>query len=71
SLWGGRSTDPDFRLTRRDEAGRRVLDDLLVGTGFGFRALLLGYPIRLDLAWPFDGRSFGPRNVYFSIGFDY
>ncbi len=71
SVWGGRGEDPRFNFTREDESGRRRLDDLLVGTGFGLRTIFLGYPIRLDFAWPFDGRSFGDRRTYVSIGLDF
>lgn len=72
SIWGGRSTDGEFNLFRREEdTGRRVFDDLLVGAGFGLRTILLGYPVRLDFAWPYDGRSFGQRRTYFSIGLDF
>ncbi|MDX1529961.1 MAG: peptidase MA family metallohydrolase [Rhodothermales bacterium] len=60
-----------FDLWADDAEGRRVLDDLLVGTGVGLRTILLGYPLRLDWAWPFDGREFGDGRVYFSIGLDF
>ena len=50
---------------------RRVFDDVLLGTGVGLRTLLLGYPVRVDWGWPFDGRSFGEAQVYFSIGLDF
>ena len=71
SVWGGRSLDKSFNVFRRNDDGRRVFDDLLVGAGFGLRSLLFGYPVRLDFAWPYDGRRFGPRNVYLSVGFDF
>jgi Tol biopolymer transport system component len=61
----------DFSLWRTNEEGKEVLDDLLVGTGFGLRTILLGYPLRLDWAWPYTGRGFGDRQVYFSIGLDF
>ncbi len=70
SIWGGR-TNPSFNVFRTNERGERVFDDLLVGAGLGLRTILLGYPIRVDFAWPFDGRSFGQRQVYFSIGLDF
>jgi len=72
SLWGGRAADDDgFNFFHRNEAGERVFDDLLVGAGFGLRTILLGYPVRLDYAWPYDGQRFGRRKVYFSIGLDF
>jgi outer membrane protein assembly factor BamA len=71
AVWGGRGSDRRFNLTFADDSGRRRLDDLLIGTGFGFRTIFLGYPIRFDFAWPFDGRRFGDRRTYISIGLDF
>ena len=69
-VWGGRGLDRRFNVFKTVD-GERVLDDLLVGSGFGLRTILLGYPVRLDFAWPFDGRRFGERRTYFSIGLDF
>ncbi|MFQ5568476.1 MAG: peptidase MA family metallohydrolase [Rhodothermales bacterium] len=71
ALWGGRSVDKRFNVFHRNEAGERVFDDVLVGAGVGLRTILLGYPVRLDYAWPYDGKRFGKRQVYFSIGLDF
>ncbi len=60
-----------FDLRRLNEEGKEVFDDLLVGTGVGLRTILLGYPLRLDWAWPYDGRGFGDSQFYFSIGLDF
>lgn len=49
----------------------RVLDDVLVGAGVGLRSTVLGYPLRVDWAWPFDGRAIGPRRFYLSVGLDF
>jgi len=72
---GRRGAGPDVNrsltLTRRDADGRTRFDDLLVGSGFGIRTFFLGYPVRLDFAWPFDGQSFGDRKTYLSVGFDF
>lgn len=48
-------------------------NDLLIGSGFGLRTILLGLPFRYDIAWPYDTdtRSFGSRVHYFSIGLDF
>jgi len=56
---------------RDSSTGKRYFDDLIVAGGFGLRTILLGYPVKLDFAWPFDGHSFGERRTYFSIGFDF
>ena len=50
---------------------RKVLDDVLLGAGVGLRTLVLGYPVRVDWAWPFDGREFGDPSIYFSVGLDF
>jgi len=56
-----------------DGAGgtRRVLDDVLLGTGVGLRTVVLGYPVRADWAWPFEGERFGEARFYVSVGADF
>ena len=53
------------------EVERRVLDDVLLGAGVGLRSLVLGYPVRLDWGWPFDGTRFGDPSLSFSVGLDF
>ncbi|MEM6325580.1 MAG: BamA/TamA family outer membrane protein, partial [Bacteroidota bacterium] len=62
-------TDPETGAILEPE--REVFDDVLLGTGVGLRTLVLGYPVRVDWAWPFDGREFGQTRVYFSVGLDF
>jgi WD40 repeat protein len=73
NVWGGRSSDGKFKTNSPGETEMRPrrYDDLLIGTGFGIRTLFLGYPVRLDFAWPFDGKEFGDRNTYISVGLDF
>jgi outer membrane protein assembly factor BamA len=71
AIWGGRGDDTRFNVFRNDPELGRVFDNLLVGSGLGLRTILLGYPVRLDWAWPYDGKHFGDRRIYFSIGFDF
>ena len=42
--------------------------DLLVGTGFGARFIFFGFPLRIDVAWNFNGSSFSTPMYYFSLG---
>jgi len=49
---------------------RNQRQEILAGTGFGLRTILLGLPFRWDVGWPYDG-SFGRRVHYFSIGLDF
>ena len=60
-----------FDLWRVNAEGKRVFNDVLAGAGVGLRTLLLGYPVRLDWAWPYDGRGFGDERLYFSVGLDF
>ncbi|MEO0556715.1 MAG: peptidase S9 [Bacteroidota bacterium] len=65
-VWDDGPVDPDT-----GEPGPRVLDDVLLGTGVGLRTIVLGYPVRLDWAWPYDGRQFGETRLYLSLGLDF
>lgn len=71
TVWGGRGFGNPINFFRTNEAGERVFDDMIAGMGFGVRAILLGYPIRLDFAWPYDGQRFGRQRTYISFGFDF
>ncbi|MDT0633041.1 peptidase MA family metallohydrolase [Rubrivirga litoralis] len=50
---------------------RRAFDDALLGVGAGLRTVVLGFPVRLDWAWPFDGTGFGDGRLYLSAGLDF
>ncbi|MEL7361241.1 MAG: BamA/TamA family outer membrane protein [Bacteroidota bacterium] len=67
----GAISNNGYSAFRTNADGERVFDDLLMGTGFGLRTIFLGYPIRVDWAWPYDGQRFGDRTLYFSIGLDF
>ncbi|MCX7936273.1 MAG: peptidase MA family metallohydrolase [Chlorobi bacterium] len=43
---------------------------LLMGTGVGFRTVLLGYPFKIDVAWRYDGQQWSSPWWLFSLGFD-
>ncbi len=67
----GLLAEGSFDLRRTEEDGSKVFDDAFIGAGIGLRTILLGYPIRLDYAWPFNGQEFGDPRTYFSIGLDF
>jgi Tol biopolymer transport system component len=55
---------------RDKETGR--WEDLRTDAGFGFRAVICPFIIlKLDFAWPFDGKDFGSMDAIFSLGFEY
>lgn len=70
-FWRGNEDERRLNIFADDANGNRAFDDLVVGTGFGLRSLLFGYPTRMDIAWPFDGQRFGRHQLYFSVGFDF
>lgn len=46
--------------------------DILLGAGFGLRAIFLGLPFRYDIGWPYNRTGFLRKPVhYFSIGIDF
>jgi outer membrane protein assembly factor BamA len=59
-----------LKLLGTNDQGVRVTQDLLVGTGFGFRLYLL-FLWRLDIAWKYNLDSFSPPVYYISIGLDF
>ncbi|MEM0963483.1 MAG: BamA/TamA family outer membrane protein, partial [Bacteroidota bacterium] len=69
-VWRTRLIDDDGD-PETEPLEERVLDDVLLGTGIGLRTLVLGYPVRVDWGWPFDGRQFGDARLYFSVGLDF
>ena len=73
NIWGGRSSGKSNGedLLGNTQQLERKIEDLMVGTGFGLRTLFLGYPVRIDFAWPFDGKEFGDRHTYLSVGLDF
>jgi Tol biopolymer transport system component len=68
SAWNGPS---DFRATNRDSSGNLYLQDLLVGTGYGVRMILMGFLVKLDIAYAYNLQGFSSPKYYFSLGEDF
>lgn len=62
--------DSDLKLSRRDPYTSTTSSDLLSGMGFGVRAVVLGFLLKMDVAWAFDWQHFTEPIYYFSIGQD-
>ncbi len=60
-----------FQAFGHDENGKLETKDLLIGTGFGPRLVVLGFLLRLDIAWAYNIQGFSPPHYYFSLGYDY
>ncbi|MCI0707856.1 MAG: biopolymer transporter Tol [Ignavibacteriae bacterium] len=65
------STTKGWQAFQRDPGGKSLPKDLLIGTGFGSRIFFLGFPLRIDVAWRFNGSSFSEPTYYFSLGPDF
>ncbi len=65
SAWSNTRTWRAFDTT---PSGTTKTRDLLIGTGVGTRMVLLGLPLRIDVAWRFDWRGFSSPVYYFSLG---
>ncbi len=60
----------DFKAFDKDESGNLYMKDLLTGTGYGIRMIVLGFLLKLDVGWAFDLQTFSPPQYYFSLGAD-
>jgi hypothetical protein len=46
--------------------------DILMGAGFGLRTILLGFPLRYDVGWPYYRDGFDTKPIhYVTIGIDF
>jgi Tol biopolymer transport system component len=63
--------DKQLQLFTRDENGKVITNDLLIGTGFGIRIFALGFLVKFDEAWAFTWHRFAIPVFYFSLGGDF
>jgi hypothetical protein len=69
---GSSWTDEDtWKGFGKNSKGQTVAVDLLFGTGFGLRMIFLGLPVKVDVAWSYDGETFSIPKYYFSLGTDF
>ncbi len=67
SAWDNTSS---LKLIGRDDNGNRITQDLLIGTGVGFRVYML-FLWRFDIAWKYNINSFSSPRYLVSIGLDF
>ena len=67
----GTAWNNDLNLTSTTLEGKTVTDDLLLGTGLGFRSFVFGFPIRFDVAWQYYLQGWSRPKYYFSLGADF
>lgn len=67
--WSGDFTD--FKSTKIDNLGRKVPNNLIMSSGVGLRTILLGLPIKLDIAWENLYHTWSKPQYIFSLGMDF
>jgi Tol biopolymer transport system component len=73
SAWGWDWYDRyvKFQPFDHDGGGNLKTRDLLVGTGFGVRMVILYFLVKLDVAWSYNLQSFSAPKYYISLGYDF
>ncbi len=61
----------NLRFFDRNENGKIVSKDLLMGTGVGARIFLLYFLVRFDVAWAYHVDHFSSPKFYISLGADF
>ncbi|MFZ1731875.1 MAG: biopolymer transporter Tol [Bacteroidota bacterium] len=61
----------NFKSFTRDENNNILNQDLLIGTGVGARMWFLGFPMKFDIGWSYNGGGFSRPIFYFSLGADF
>ncbi len=67
----GGAWDKDFYATRKNQFNETVPNHLLMSTGIGVRAYLLGLPLKLDVAWQNLYHNWTPPKYLISLGLDF
>ena len=60
-----------YRGFGKDSQGNIAAQDMLIGTGMGVRMFLFGLPLKIDVAWSYNGAGFSVPKYYFSLGGDF
>ncbi|MBP6671553.1 MAG: PD40 domain-containing protein [Bacteroidetes bacterium] len=60
-----------YKGISKDAQGKYVTGDLLIGTGMGIRMFVFGLPLKIDVAWSYNGDLFSSPKYYFSLGGDF
>jgi Tol biopolymer transport system component len=68
SAWSNERT---FKAFRKNADGNVVTKDLLIGMGTGARVYLLGFLLKIDVAWQYNNQTFSVPKYYFSLGADF
>ena len=59
-----------LNLFKKNENGKTITNDLLLGMGYGFRVYFL-FLWKFDIAWSYDLDKFSKPKFYISLGLDF
>ncbi len=60
-----------FKATKINADGKAAPNNLLMSTGVGLRTVLLGLPLKLDVAWAYLYHNWSKPRYLVSLGFDF
>ncbi|MGE5436336.1 MAG: BamA/TamA family outer membrane protein, partial [Syntrophothermus sp.] len=61
----------ELQFFHKNENGKVVSKDLLMGTGLGARIFFLYFLVRFDVAWAYNVEHFSKPKYYISLGADF
>lgn len=67
----GTAFNDNFEATAFDQYGNKAYKDLLISSGVGLRAYVLGLPLKMDVAWRKLYENWSKPEYLFSLGFDF
>ncbi len=65
------SKNDQLQFFTRNSNNEIKTKDLLIGTGLGWRAYLLGFIFKFDFAWSYTVEKWSKPKFYFSLGLDF
>jgi len=68
SAW---TNNKQLKFFEKNENGKLVTKDLLMGTGVGARVFFLYFLLRFDVAWAYNFNHFSQPKYYLSLGADF
>jgi outer membrane protein assembly factor BamA len=67
----GAAWDDNLVVSRLHRDGKRYFENVIMSSGIGVRAYLLGLPVKMDVAWRNEYHSWSKPLYLFSLGFDF
>lgn len=66
----GGAWNESFKISKFDEYGKREPANMIFSSGTGVRSYILGLPLKLDIAWTYNYRTWSKPRYILSLGYD-